>query len=96
MELSLTNTIETYGNGGRIQLVCIDGCVYILSMADDDVFTIAMLRDIIRLSKLYDICLLVDTESKQEQIRSVLDKRWSMDYHNADGIMFAFHYLKEI
>ena len=84
--------LKNYANGGRIELVTDNDVVYICSQARGDVFTIGMLRDIIRLSKQYDtICLIVDTKSKQEQIRSVLDKRWSMDYIYVDDIMFAYH-----
>jgi len=86
---------KQYLNNGKITTIEKDGCVYIFSSADDDRFTIGMLRDIIRLSEHSDICLIVDTPSKQEQIASVLSKRWIMDYYYVGSIMFAFHYIKD-
>ncbi len=92
MVLSLENNRKWYANEGYIELREQDGIVYISSMAKGDKFTVGMLRDIIRLSKQYKIiCLIVDTVSKQEQIRSVLSKRWDMDYHMVDDMLFAFY-----
>ncbi len=90
--LSLESPRKWYANEGYIELREQDGIVYISSMAKDDSFTVGMLRDIIHVSKRYKIiCLIVDTVSKQEQIRSVLSKRWDMDYYKIEGLLFAFY-----
>jgi len=87
-----TSLLNKVYDTGHIYTESIDGCMFVFAQAKDDIFSIGMLRDIIRLSKRYDICLVLDTPSLVKQLRSALDKRWDMDYLQVDDVCFAFHY----
>ena len=67
-----------------------DGLLYVASMVEelDSVFTIAMLKDIIRLYNTRKICLITDVESKQELIRRTLN-RYDFTYTYKDGVMYS-------
>lgn len=67
-----------------------DGILYLACMVEDvdKVFTIEMIKDIIRLYETRTICLITDVESKQELIRKALS-RYNFTYAYKDGIMYS-------
>ena len=67
-----------------------DGCLYVAATVTDvdSPFTIGMIREIIRLYKNNEICLITDVESKQDLIRRSLD-RYEFSYEVKDGILYS-------
>ena len=79
---------KAYGLTGTVEGE--DGILYVASMVEDvdAVYTIAMLKDIIRLYNARKICLITDVESKQELIHRTLN-RYDFTYSYKDGIMYS-------
>ena len=75
-----------------------DGVTVIFSMANDNMFTRGMLRDIMKLYNQLDIALVSDVESKFDYIKGLLDP-YDFTYRIVDAehigrkIMYAFHFI---
>jgi len=76
---------------GLVSMIEVNGVVYVASTAKniEDMFTIGMLRDFVKVAKLKEVCVITDVPSKFEHIQKFFDKIGSFRYTFKDGILYS-------